>query len=232
MKILDNIPVSLDTNQVLNKMNMHKKSDDTERDIQELLEAILPIVKPKVGYMVCYIDKKGEDFVEIGKVTLTSRLLRDNLDKVERIFPYVATCGREADAIKAPSQEFMKAFYLDQIKEMVLELAIHYLEDHLTTRYELGQISNMEPGSLESWPIDQQKQLFSLFGNVEGLIGVKLSKRCLITPLKSVSGIYFPTKVKFESCQLCSRKRCCSRKAPYKPDLARKYGDQQPQPEI
>lgn len=50
MKILDNIPVSLDTNQVLNKMNMRKKSDSTERDIQELLKAILPIAKPKVIY--------------------------------------------------------------------------------------------------------------------------------------------------------------------------------------
>jgi hypothetical protein len=225
VKILDNIPVSLDTNQVLNKMNMRKKSDSTERDIQELLEAILPIARPKVCYMVCYIDKKGEDFIDIGQVTLTSRLLRDNLDKVERVFPYVATCGREADAIKVPSQEFVKALYLDQIKEMVLELAIQYLEDHLTTRYGLGQISDMEPGSLESWPIDQQKQLFSLFGNVEGLIGVKLSERCLMTPLKSVSGIYFPTEVKFESCQLCSRKRCSSRKAPYKPELARKYAE-------
>ena len=225
MKILDNIPVSLDTNQVLNKMNMRKKSDSMERDIQELLEAILPIAKPKVVYMVCYIDKKGEDFVDTGQVRFTSRLLRDNLDKVERIFPYIATCGREADAIKVPSQEFVKAFYLDQIKEMVLKLAMHYLEDHLTTRYELGQISNMEPGSLESWPIDQQKQLFSLFGNVEGLIGVKLSERCLMTPLKSVSGIYFPTEVKFESCQLCPRKRCDSRRAPYKPELARKYAE-------
>ena len=225
MKILDNIPGSLDTNQVLNKMNMRKKNDNTERDIQELLEAILPIARPKVCYMVCYIDKKGEDFVEIGQVRFTSRLLRDNLDKVERIFPYVATCGWEVDAIKVPSQEFVKAFYLDQIKEMVLELAIPYLEDHLTTRYELGQISNMEPGSLESWPIDQQKQLFSLFGNVEDLIGVKLSERCLMTPLKSVSGIYFPTEVKFESCQLCPRKRCSSRRAPYKPELARKYAE-------
>jgi hypothetical protein len=232
VKILDNIPGSLDTNQVLNKMNMRKKNDNMKRDIQELLEVILPIARPKVCYMVCYIDKKGEDFIDIGQVRFTSRLLRDNLDKVERIFPYIATCGREADAIKAPSQEFVKAFYLDQIKEMVLELAIQYLEDHLTTRYRLGQISDMEPGSLESWPIDQQKQLFSLFGNVEGLIGVKLSERCLMTPLKSASGIYFPTEVKFESCQLCSRKRCGSRRAPYKPELARKYGDQQPQPKI
>jgi hypothetical protein len=46
VKILDNIPVSLDTNQVLNKMNMRKKNDNMKRDIQALLEAILPIARP------------------------------------------------------------------------------------------------------------------------------------------------------------------------------------------
>jgi len=232
MEILDNIPVSLEVSQVLEKMNMRKSNDSIKRDIQEMLDAVLPAAKPKALYTVGYIDKKGEDYVEIGKVRLTSRLLRDNLDKVERVFPYITTCGLEADAIKAPGDEFMKTFYLDQIKEMVLEVAMKYLEDYLEERYQLGQISDMEPGSLESWPIDQQKQLFSLFGDVEGMIGVKLSERFLMTPLKSVSGIYFPTEIKFASCQLCTKKRCPSRRAAYSPEMARKYGDQQPQPKV
>jgi len=44
-----------------------------------------------------------------------------------------------------------------------------------------------------------------------------------MVPLKSVSGIYFPTEIKFESCQLCPREVCRGRVAPYDPDLVKKY---------
>ena len=63
------------------------------------------------------------------------------------------------------------------------------------------------------------------FSDVEDLIGVRLTEKFLMVPVKSVSGIYFPTEVKFESCQLCSRKACIGRKAPYNPDLAKKYSE-------
>ncbi len=226
MEILSDISVSLDTGNVLERMNIRKKREDMEKGVQELIELVLPIARPKVIYQVSYVDNKAEDWVEVDGVRLTSRVLRDNLDKVGRVFPFVATCGRELDEIDIPADEFMKCYYLDQIKEMVLELAMSYLEEHLTRKYELGQISEMEPGSLESWPITQQKELFSIFGNVEDAIGVRLTDKCLMIPVKSVSGVYFPTEIKFESCQLCQRERCIGRKAPYNPDLARKYSEE------
>ena len=226
MEILSDISVSLDTGNVLERMNIRKKREDMEKGVQELIELVLPIARPKVIYQVSYVDNKAEDWVEVDGVRFTSRVLRDNLDKVGRVFPFVATCGRELDEIDIPTDEFMKCYYLDQIKEMVLELAMSYLEEHLTRKYELGQISEMEPGSLESWPITQQKELFSIFGNVEDAIGVRLTDKCLMIPVKSVSGVYFPTEIKFESCQLCQRERCIGRKAPYNPDLARKYSEE------
>ena len=77
---------------------------------------------------------------------------------------------------------------------------------------------------MDDWPITQQKELFSLFGDVEELIGVTLTESCLMVPLKSSSGIYFPTEVTFETCQLCPREVCESRRAPYDRALAREYG--------
>lgn len=44
-----------------------------------------------------------------------------------------------------------------------------------------------------------------------------------MVPVKSVSGIFFPTEIKFESCQLCPREVCISRRAPYTPLLVNKY---------
>jgi hypothetical protein len=81
----------------------------------------------------------------------------------------------------------------------------------------------MNPGSLENWPISEQKPLFSLFGDVEKLIGVRLSDSFLMFPIKSVSGIYFPTESSFASCQLCPREKCPNRRAKYDPELKEKY---------
>lgn len=223
MEVLDSIPVTLDLEPVLTQLHLRKPSKYVERSVQELIEIARPIAKPKAIYEVSYVANRNEDSLYIDGVRFTSRVLRVNLDKVERVFPYVATCGRELDEIAIPSDDLMKHYYLDTIKGMVLGSAISYLKDYLTRNYALGQISKMSPGSLQDWPITQQKELLSIFGNVEDLIGVKLTESFLMLPVKSVSGIYFPTQIKFESCQLCPREACSGRRAPYDPDLVKKY---------
>ena len=225
MEILNNVPVKLDLEAVLKRMHVRSKNESIEKGVQELIEMARPIARPKAVYKVAYVENKNGDSLDIGGVRFTSRVLRVNLDKVERVFPYVVTCGRELDEIDIPSQEFMKSYFLDQVKETVLILARRYLEDYIRKNYALGQMSRMSPGSGSTidWPIAQQKELFSIFGNVEDLIGVRLTESMLMVPVKSVSGIYFPTEIKFESCQICPREKCIGRRARYDPDLVKKY---------
>ncbi|MFO8140848.1 MAG: hypothetical protein R6T87_02955, partial [Marinobacter sp.] len=117
------MPVSLDAGRVLERMNIRKKRDGMEKSIQEIIELALPIAKPKAVYEVSYIDSKYDEAVDIGGIRFTSRVLRDNLEEANRVFPFVATCGNEIDNIDIPANEFMKCYFLDQIKEMILELA-------------------------------------------------------------------------------------------------------------
>jgi len=79
----------------------------------------------------------------------------------------------------------------------------------------------MSPGSGAEgvWHIEQQKQLFSLFGNVEDLIGVKLADSYLMIPNKSLSGICFSEGIEYITCQLCPRENCPGRKAPFNENL-------------
>ena len=216
MEILDNIPFELNTDSLLSCLHIDEESEDA-RDIQDLVKTISVVANPKAIYKVSYIQSKDYDTVKIGGVTFSSRVLRVNLDKVERVFPYIATCGRELDETISPSDDFIRQFWLDTIKGMALETGVKYLKDYLKRKYALGDTSSMAPGAggQDLWPIEQQKQLFSLFGNVEDLIGVKLTDSFLMIPNKSVSGISFPTKIRFESCQLCARKICAQRRAPY-----------------
>jgi len=223
MEVVDNIPVDLDQQAVLRQLRLRKRSMSIEKTVQELLELVCPIARPKAVYQVAYVDNKSDNSLRIGGVEFTSRVLRINLDKVERAFPYVATCGTELDQIAVPSNDLMRYYCLDAMKVMILRTARSYLKDYLARTYALGQISAMSPGSLEDWPVTQQEQLFSIFGDVEKLIGVKLTDAFLMLPLKSLSGIYFPTEVTFESCQLCPRAVCSGRRAPYDPGLVEKY---------
>ena len=223
MEVFKSIPIALGFDQVLEWLRLSRQSKYVEATVQQLIEITRPAVKPKAIYEVCYVCDKNEDSLNIGGVRFTSRVLRVNLDKVERVFPYVATCGRELDEIVLPANDLMTSYCLNTIKEVVLHSALDYLEDYLKRTYALPQLSRMNLGSLESWPIVQQKQLFSIFGNVEELIGVKLTDSYAMVPTKSVSGIYFATEIQFDSCQLCPREVCSQRRAPYAPDLAGKY---------
>jgi cobalamin-dependent methionine synthase I len=117
----------------------------------------------------------------------------------------------------------MAKFIIDSIKEIALGAASHYLTEYIKNKYKVENMAVMNPGSLEDWPISEQKPFFSLFDNVEELIGVKLTDSFLMLPIKSISGIYFPTETSFASCQLCPREKCPNRRAKYDPELKEKY---------
>jgi hypothetical protein len=228
VEVLNGIPINLELEAVLKRMRVRNRSEGIIKNVKDMLEIARPIAKPKAIYDVAYVDNKNGDSLEIGGVKFSSRVLRINLEQVERVFPYVVTCGRELDEIDIPADDFIKSYYLDQIKETAVILARQHLEDSLIKQYALGQVSRMAPGAGagDDWPINQQEELFSLFGGrdkVEELIGVRLTDRFLMIPIKSVSGIFYPTEVRFESCQICPREKCIGRRARYDPELAKKY---------
>jgi hypothetical protein len=210
---------------VLKHMRMREDNRYVAGIVEELLAIACPIARPKALYKVAYVENRDENSLTIGGVTFTSRLLRVNLEGVERVFPYIATCGRELDSVTLPGDDFMRSYTLDVIKELALRSAVNHLETHLKNRFAINKLSRMNPGSLPAWPITDQSRLFAIFGDVAALIGVRLTESSLMIPVKSSSGILFPTEVSFESCRLCTRVGCPGRRATYDPDAARKYGE-------
>ncbi len=128
-----------------------------------------------------------------------------------------ATCGTEADAVAVPDGDTLQAYWLWSIKEALLDVAVDYFDEHLARRYRLTHRGDMQPGSGDAgvWAIERQKELFSLFGGVEGMIGVRLTGAMLMIPTMSVSGIVYPTETDFASCQVCHREACARRTAPF-----------------
>jgi len=173
------------------------------------------IARPKAFYRPAFVESKGDDFVVVEGFTLTSRVLRVNLDGVHRVFPYVATCGTELEGWSSALEDRLHRHWGEVIKMMALRSAIRALNEHLAERYRPGRLSEMSPGSLQNWPLQAQRALFALLGDPEEAVGVRLLDSLFMSPGMSVSGIKFPTEEGFESCQLCPRENCPIRRAPY-----------------
>jgi hypothetical protein len=216
MEILTAIPFHPDKHTLLQK-NRLKPGSRHAVDFEQLLEKALQVARPKAAYKECFIDAKDSGTVTVEGFTFTSHALRKNLDQVERLFPYIVTCGSELDQVPLPPGDMLQAYWLDTIKAAALDAARAALREHLTRKYALEKTSSMNPGSGDQdvWPLPQQRQLFDLLGDVESQIGVVLTDSYLMLPNKTVSGVRFQTEVDFHACQLCHREGCPSRAAPF-----------------
>jgi hypothetical protein len=216
MELLQDIPFSLDADLLMKELRIRPGTGSAEA-FDELLARVTEVGRPKALYRVSYIDEKGDDSVVVDGVRFTSRALRRNLDQVEKVFPYVATCGTEADALTTPDGDMTQSLWLWTIKEALLRAARDHLDEHLAARHRLTRTAAMHPGSGDAdvWPIEQQAPLFSVLGDVEALTGIRLTDSMLMVPTMSVSGIVFATEHDFATCQVCHREDCPRRSAPF-----------------
>jgi len=219
--LLNHISFEPDLASLLEKFHIPEDSPHIE-DLKGLAASAGTIARPKALYRIGYVETKGDDFVVIDGVRFKSRVLRVNLDKAHRVFPYIATGGRELDEWALSLEDMVHRFWADALCEMALGIAIQALDKHLEERFLPGRSSSMSPGSLGDWPLEEQIPLFSLFGNTEETVGVNLTQSLLMVPLKSVSGIRFPSEEGFESCELCPRDDCLGRRTPYDKNLYEK----------
>jgi len=214
MPILADIPFALDPPTLLRRAHLAPDSDDAA-DFARLLRRATEVGRPKAGYREAFIDAKGDATVTIAGITFRSRMLRDNLERAERVFPFLITCGREMDTAAPPAEDFLHTFWWDLLKGELLSAARHHLAAHLDRCYLLPKTATMSPGSGDAsvWPIEQQRELFALLGEVPQQIGVELTDSFLMIPNKTVSGIRFATESDFRSCQVCQRPVCPNRVA-------------------
>jgi hypothetical protein len=221
--VLENITGEIKLQSIAQQLRVEEAGEDYERLKVMVIEA-QTIAKPKAFFKVSYIDERGEDYVVIEGVRFNSKILAVNLEGVHRIYPFVATCGAELQKWSAGFEDIVENFWADHLKEVYLRSALKSLYENIQNSFKLKKIAVMNPGSLQDWPLTEQKKLFTILGETDRLVGVKLTDSSLMVPSKSVSGIYFPTEVDYENCQLCPRENCPGRRAPFHHQLlAEKY---------
>ncbi|MES0324288.1 MAG: hypothetical protein ABUK18_00205 [Candidatus Bathyarchaeia archaeon] len=186
VKVIENIPIKLDSDDLVKGLRIRRNVEYIKDKLDSLIEAITPVMNPKALYSISFVDKIEGDQVTIGDTVFTSKVVRMNLEQVGRVFPYIVTAGSELDDVELSKRQ--SAMLLDQVKTVVVSKAYQYLRTHLAEKYGIKKLSSVAPGRLDEWPLTQQRELFSLFGDNVDRIGVRLTKTCLMVPVKTVSG--------------------------------------------
>lgn len=213
--VLENIPFQLTFEDVRERLCLEEEEDILL--MQEKFAQAMAIARPKAVAQPCRVERIEGEKVFIGGHTFQSAVLAQKLAGAERVWAFVNTCGTEVDDWSHQETDPIVGLWLDMIKEMILVQARGHFLDTVRAKAGGESLAAMSPGSgnIDVWPIEQQRALFALIGNVQEDTGVRLTDSCLMLPTKSVSGILFPSEENFVTCSLCSRLRCPNRRAPY-----------------
>jgi hypothetical protein len=220
--VLDNIEAKFNIDNLTRKLRIKRDRADLVDSFKRFVKQASQVARPKALYKVVYVDARRDDTVVIDGIALKSRVLAVSLVDVHRVFAFVTTCGNELADWAIAKDDILERFWADAITDDALLAAMKFMEKHIKECYSLGKTAVMSPGSLEDWPIQEQSPLFSLLGDTERLIGVRLTETLMMRPVPSVSGILFPVEVDFATCQLCPRENCPKRRAPYDKHLYEK----------
>lgn len=225
---LEDITITATVETAIKKL-LVEEEDDIEI-VTGLFESAKKMARPKALFREVFVEKIEAATVTIDGFIFESEVLAANLKNVHRIFAYVCTCGTEVDDWSRSEKDYFKSLWLDMIKQLFLNDAIQFLREHVKNSFEYENLSSMNPGSgnLDNWPIAQQRPLFDLIGGVQDEIGVTLTESFLMVPIKSTSGILFPSEDEFSNCALCGRENCAGRRvlfdaALYKKTFGREY---------
>jgi hypothetical protein len=218
---LDDFPVELSLEKTLERLKLNEGRSQT-LGVEDVFKTAAVLIHTRAIYGVAYVSKCSLGKIEIDGIEFRSRVLAKNLERIERVFPYVLTIGDSLENTARSSESMTRRLVLETVGDLALGSGLEHVQRHISEQYGLETTSNMGPGQLD-WPIEQQRELFSLLGHVKDAIGVTLTGSLMMVPRKSISGIIFPTEETFISCQLCQRNKCPSRKAPFDRALSEKY---------
>ena len=215
--VIEDIPFSLDRASYDRKVRMDAYPE-LEDELDRYLQRALGVVAPRAMVRVAYVSEREGHFVEFGGERFESEILAENLEGINRVFAYVATCGPELYDLDIGDLDPFASFWHDTLKTLAVRAAATHVCDFVRAEYGIPRVSSMNPGSgdVDIWPIDQQKPLFRILGNAKEAVGVELTESSLMIPDKSVSGIFFASERAYVNCHSCTREICPDRRAPYK----------------
>jgi len=205
-------------NAILEKWDMA----NDEGEVDDLLAEAEAIARPCAYVLPLSVDELKEDYAVLSGVRFESTLLSKQLSPLMNrenptVYAYTITCGQELHRWSQNQDDILLQGVAEDISVRYLYMASAALREFVSTNYFHGKhFSAMNPGSLHTWDITNQKPLFGLMGEGADKCGVELTDSMLMIPFKSGSGVYYESEHNFESCMFCDKLNCPNRRAEFK----------------
>jgi hypothetical protein len=177
------------------------------------------LYSPRLNYRIIDIDCVEAGIVRFkAGVEFNSKKLSRVMRQCDEAVCFIATIGdeieREISRLTAQNR-LSDAFIVDTLGSLLVEGLVNQFQEEMRSRYRLqGRAASLRfsPGYCD-WPIDQQKKIFDLFA--QALLEVRLSETCLMSPRKSISGVFgISSKAggqwvsAHNPCRTCAKKDC------------------------
>lgn len=214
--VIEGCGISFTADDVLRSLGMpsnHRFSVPTRK----LLEQTKELARPKALYMDFPIEKRTEKMIKAGELCLHSDRLAENMRESAKVYPFLCTCGAELADFAETLTDISDIFAFDAIMEFYSRLMVLRVREVIRGELPEGFVPRRDyPGDLWGWEIRELKKLFDSFGDAAAEIGVSLSEYYMMTPLKSVSGVFYGVQETEKECAVCTVADCPRRETAYR----------------
>lgn len=165
------------------------------RDIAvDMVRVAEELAAPEVAFVVRPLDRVGPDSVTLlDGPTFTGRCFGNHLSAATDAVCFVLTLGPAVDdrvAELAAGDDLLEALFLETAGWLAIEDAVRKFRGHMNARVRPKgrRLSpRLGPGYVD-WSLTEQTALFSVFEGAA--LAVALSEYCVMTPKKSLSGLF------------------------------------------
>ncbi len=168
------------------------------RPILEAAEAMIAVgeklADPQVVFLTRGVERVGPETLRlVDGPTFHGRCFGTHVASAREVACFILTIGPALDervAEMADGSELLEALFLDTAGWLAIEDAVRAFRSHLRGRVRTQGLRlgpRLGPGYLD-WPLGEQTPLFGLFSGPP--LPVTLSEYCVMTPRKSISGLF------------------------------------------
>jgi len=190
------------------ELRIEEDSPEME-EFSGLFAKAVALAKPKILFFDTVITGRGAGWLSLGAGRFHSRVLVEKTLGIERVYPFMITCGHELDEIDFDRNDILQPFWHDFLKERIFDQAAEHFRRLISPYLDGKNQAVLYPADEKIWPHRDLRLLYNIFPD-EAIkrIGVKLNESNLMSPNKSSCGIVFGVDYDFCSCDLCDRHNC------------------------
>ncbi|NQT09622.1 MAG: hypothetical protein HQ573_00405 [Desulfobacteraceae bacterium] len=225
--VVNNFQIEVDNERLLRFLGSSGNknvSPAVQQKIDRFSDRLEELVTPRINFKLKPLASVKKDGVLLHDQTwLKSPKLSRTFRSAKKVCFFIATIGHDLERKVSECMEknrYADAYVLDAMGSLVVENVTDQFHLRMERYYQArGQAVTLRfsPGYCD-WSLREQPDVFNQFED-PGNLGVTLSNTCLMTPRKSVSGVFGivpkngdQTIADYNPCTNCSKTNCIARR--------------------